>query len=298
LGCNFELHYPSLSAPLRKAVQLVYDDLRSPKRAQSKLIELLLKKGGKYHGLVGSQESLMFNVYSGVRFGPLVPDWKGISTSILIDTPPGRARSDRPGARVAFWEGMSGKRLFQGGLIALVWVSRNEVAVHLGVIASSVKDLTEHVRANKESVRLRVVFFDTKLQLRVLQDLRNPQSSRGGIRFLVESPVMFEAIRPFLEALKVEPEIVPFSRYLVHHPPGFLSSCELEPPKYARLPNFTFQLASLFPDEAEVEDLTLSVMDPHSIKHARTELRRSRLDPSQAEAVVDALTREVALIQG
>jgi len=240
----------------------------------------------------------MFNVYTGAKFVSLVPDWRGISTSMFIDTPPGRARSNKPGARVAFWEGMSGKRLFQGGLVALLWKSGNDVAVHLGVIASSVRDLTDHVRADGDRLKLRIVFFDTKLELRVLQDLRNPQNSRDGIRLLVESPVMFEAIRPFLEALKVEPELLPFSRYLVHHPPGFLGTCKVEPPKYARLPNFSFQLASLFPEEAEVEDLTLSITDPHSITHAREELRRSRLDPSQADAVVDALTREVALVQG
>jgi hypothetical protein len=272
--------------------------LKSPKRRKTKLVELLEKKGGKYNGQADSQESLMFNVYSGAKFSSLVPDWRGISTSILIDTPPGRARSDKPSARAAFWEGMSGKRLFQGGLVALVWESGNDVAVHLGVVASSVKDLTDYVKADKAHVKLRVVFFDTNLELRVLQDLRNPQNARDGVKFLVESPVMFEAIRPFLDALKVEPEILPFSQYLVHHPHDFLATCKVEPPKYARLPHFEFQLASLFPEEAEVEDLTLSVMDPHSINHARAELRKSRLDPSQADAVVDALTREVALIQG
>ena len=240
----------------------------------------------------------MFNVYSGAKFVSLVPDWRGISTSILINTPPGRARSDKPGARVSFWEGMSGKRLFQGGLIALVWDSGKDVAVHLGVVSSSLKELTDHVRQDKEHVKLRIAFFDTKLELRVLQELRNPQNSTHGIKFLVESPVMFESIRPFLEALKVEPEILPFSRYLVHHPPDFLATCKVEPPKYARLPNFAFQLASLFPAEADVQDLRLSVTDSNSIEYARAELRRSRLDPSQADAVVDALTREVALIQG
>jgi hypothetical protein len=270
--------------------------MKSPKHKKTKLADLLEKKGGKYQGHADSQESLMFNVYSGAKFVSLVPDWRGVSTSIVIDTPPGRARSVGSGARVAFWESMSGKRLFQGGLIALVWETGKDVAVHLGVVASSLKDLTDSVRREKEHVMIRVVFFDTKLELRVLQDLRNPQNSRNGVKFLVESPVMFEAIRPFLEALKVEPELLPFSRYLVHRPPGFLDTCKVEPPKYARLPNFAFQLASLFP---EVEDLTLSVMDSHSIEHARAELRaRSRLDPSQADAVVDALTREVALIQG
>ncbi len=56
-----------------------------------------------------------------------------------------------------------------------------------------------------------------------------------------------------------------------------------------------FQLASLFDAEAGVNDLTLSVMDRESVQQARTQLQeRSHLDPSQADAVVDVLTREVA----
>jgi len=48
-----------------------------------------------------------------------------------------------------------------------------------------------------------------------------------------------------------------------------------------------------------MDDLTLSVMDRELVQQARSQLReKSRLDPSQADAVVDVLTREVALIQG
>ncbi|KAG1787807.1 aconitase C-terminal domain-containing protein [Suillus variegatus] len=65
------------------------------------------------------------------------------------------------------------------------------------------------------------------------------------------------------------------------------------------MPGFAFNLSCLFPDKTDVEDLTLSATDNQSIENARAELRRgSRLDPSQADAVVDALTREVSLIQG
>ena len=241
----------------------------------------------------------MFNVYSGVRFLSLVPGWKGIATSLVIDTPPGRARADRPAQRAAFWESMSGKRLFQGGLIVLIWEFGGNISVHLGIIASSSHDLSTFVRQDKEHVQLRVVFFDTSLELRILQELRNPHSSATGIKILVESPVMFEAIRPFLEALKTEPEDIPFSRYLVLQPSERLASCALEAPRYARLPNFQFCLDSLFPKDSGVENLTLSVTDPVSIDCARKILRRkSRLDPSQADSVIDTLTREVALIQG
>ncbi|KAG2361405.1 hypothetical protein BDR07DRAFT_1472123 [Suillus spraguei] len=299
LDIQFRLLREELTAPLRQAIQLVHDDLKTQPRKKTKLADLLKNKGGKYRGQADTQDSIMFNVYTGVDFESLVPDWRGISASIVVDAPPGRARSNNSRMRTSFWEGMSGKRLSQGGLIALVWQSGNDISVHLGVIANSLQDLTEYVKRDPDRVRLRIVFFDTKLELRILQELRNPQMSGQNIKLLVESSVMFESIRPFLEALKREPELVPFSRYLVHRPPGFLNTCKVDPPRYSTMPGFAFNLSCLFPDKTDVEDLTLSVTDPQSIENARAELRRSsRLDPSQADAVVDALTREVSLIQG
>jgi len=289
------------SAPLRKAVQLVHDDLSQKQLARTKLGEILKKNGGKYCGLIDTQDSLMFNVYTGVRFVSLVPDWKGISTRVIIDVPPGRARSNHAGSRVSFWQSMGGKRLFQGGLIGLVWQSGRRTAVHLGTIVSSTKELTDYARLNPDHIALRIVFFDTKLELRILQELRNntSQNFQSDTKVLVESPVMFEAIRPFLQALQTEPEDVPFPRYLVHQPLDQLKTIDLQPPQYTRLPNFKFQLSSLFDKEAEIDDFSLSVTDQESVQRARILLReRSRLDPSQADAVVDSLTREVALIQG
>lgn len=180
------------SAPLRQAVQLVHDDLKTQSRKKTKIAELLKNKGGKYRGQADTQDSLMFNVYTGVDFVSLVPDWKGISTSIVVDAPPGRARSNNSHMRTSFWE--SGKRLSQGGLIALVWQSGNDISVHLGVIASSLKDITECVKRDPDRVKLRIIFFDTKLELRILQELRNTQTFGQNIKLLVESSVMYEAI--------------------------------------------------------------------------------------------------------
>ena len=286
------------SAPLQKAVQFIQDDLSDVQR-KTKLEEILKKGGGKYHGVSDSHDSLMFNVYTDIKFTSLVPDRRGISTSLTVDTPLGRARSVQGGARAAFWKGMSGKRLVQGGLVALVWKSGTGVSVHLGTIASSLKELTEHVQSNASRVKLRVVFFDSDIELRILSELRTGRSSFDGVKVLIESPVLFEAIRPFLEALKTEPEIIPFSRYLVFHPSDYFSTCTIDPPKYAQIPGFAFQLSSLFNPEAEADDLEMSVSDRGSVDRARTELRwSSRLDPSQADAVVAALSRELVLIQG
>lgn len=266
---------------------------------KTRLGEVLQRGGGKYHGVTDSHDSLMFNVYTDVTFKSLVPDRRGVSTSLTVGTPPGRARSAQAEARAAFWKGMSGKRLVQGGLVALVWNTNTAISVHLGTIASSLTELTEHVQSNANCVKIRIVFFDSDIELRILSELRTGRSSFDGVKVLIESPVLFEAIRPFLEALKTEPEIIPFSRYLVFHPSDYLSNCTIDPPKYARIPGFHFQLSSLFDRGVEEDDLRMSVSDKSSVDHARAELRQaSRLDPSQADAVIAALSRELVLIQG
>ncbi|KAI6157793.1 hypothetical protein BKA82DRAFT_4061548 [Pisolithus tinctorius] len=301
LDVQFRLLREELTAPLRRAVQLVYADLKFPNRSRTQLHTVLQKNGGKYVGHIDSRSSIMFNVYADANFLSVVPDHRGLSVSLTVHAPPGRASSRQQGARVTFWQGMSGKRLPQGGLIALVWedTPTKTVSVHLGVVASSIKELTDHVRTDPDRVKLRIVFFDSSVELKILQSLENRRSASGGVKMLVESPVMFEAIRPFLEALKVEPETIPLSKYLVFRPPMFLRRCFIDPPEYARFPDFAFQLASLFPDEAQVDNLKLNVNSADSIEYARAVLRdQSRLDPSQVDAIIDALTRQLALIQG
>lgn len=275
-------------------MQLVWDDLIN-KNQKTRLSDIMEKKGGKYRGVADAQNSIMFNMYTNVTFSSLFPDRRGISVGLSFDAPPGRARSPQAKARAAFWEKMSGKRLMQGGLIALIWKYGNEVNVHLGVLASSARDLGASSQKSDARVDVRVVFFDPAVEIRIFNILKDPKAQTGA-KFLVEAPVMFEAVRPFLEALQVEPEAIPFKQYLVHRPND--APVYIDPPKYAQVPGFTWQLASLFPPETGVTDLKMSVSDPDSILIARRELKRSRLDPSQAEAVVDALCREVTLIQG
>lgn len=277
-------------------MQLVREDLKAPVRVKTRLSDLIEKGGGKYRGFADGQDGIMFNVYTDVGFLSLVPDRRGISVGLSLEVPPGRARSPQGKARAAFWEGVGGKRLMQGGLVALVWKSGVEVAVHLGTLSSSLRDLTDSAKRNPDKVEVRVVFFDHTVELRILQALKRPENQRGSTKVLVEAPVMFEAIRPFLEALRVEPESIPFGRYIVHRPQNF--SYQVDPPKYALVPGFNYQLRSLFSEEAGVQDLKMSVTDPASVDVARQALRQSRLDPSQADAIVDALTRELTLIQG
>lgn len=263
----------------------------------NKLSQLIAKGGGKYRNNDG-HDGIMFNVYTNVAFSPPIAEFRGISTGISFDAPPGRARSTDSRQRAMFWEGASGKRLMQGGLIALVWGNGHQVDIHLGTLSSSLKDISSAAKSSADRVNARVVFFDPQVELRILQTFK--KAERRSSIVLVEVPVMYEAVRPFLQALRVAPETLPFGRYLAHHPISFFAPpFKIDPPQYATVPGFQYNLGCLFDAEADLEDLRLNVGDPASISIARQQLKeRSRLDPSQAESVVDCLTREVSLIQG
>ncbi len=266
----------------------------------TKLATILANQGGKYHD---SNSGVAFNVYTGVKFHSLTPDNRGLSVDISFDTPPGQARQFSARARAMFWELMGGKRMMQGGLVALIWSreSGRDIEICLGTIASSSKELAESARRRRDRVSSRIIFFDSEVEVRILNALKNSHRAQADEILLVEAPIMYEAIRPFLEALTVQPETIPFKEYLVHRSPRYFESHDVKPPRYATLSPFKYNLECLLRpgDRTAGFELAMDVTDPISVENARNTLKRgSRLDPSQVDAVVAALTREVALIQG
>lgn len=238
----------------------------------------------------------MFNVYTGVCFEDIQCDrFRGIVAGVSFDTPPGSARSDTASRRASFWEGS--KHLMQGGLVALVWCQPSSTSVHLGSITSPNKDIAQSARKHRDRIVTKIHFFESYVNVKIIEALRAKADVRESL--LIESPVMFEAIRPFLEALKREPETLPFEKYLAHPVSGHLNDISIDPPRYSLTPNYRFKLKHLLPDTHEMDDFSLRTDDPTSISTVREELKeRSRLDPSQVDAVIDTLTREVSLIQG
>ncbi|TRM69481.1 hypothetical protein BD626DRAFT_12882 [Schizophyllum amplum] len=293
---GFRLLREELTAPIRSSVRHVRTDLLTQGKTQ--LSGIQEQKGGKYRGANDEFDSVLFNVYTGVHFETLTPDRRGLAVKLGFDTPPGPARKPQAAQRTSFWQTNSGKRLMQGSLVALVWKDGSEVAVHLGIIGSSPKEISDSAQRSATRLSMKVHFFDSNLQFRILNVLKLGDTPPSNVKLLVEAPVMYEAIRPFLETLKtVEPTTIPFGQYIVHYPLGHFDNVVVPPPSYARAPGFRYKLSSLF-EEHDTVDLQLDPMDRTSVAACRRELTRSRLDPSQADAVVDALTREVALIQG
>ncbi|CAE6419735.1 unnamed protein product [Rhizoctonia solani] len=297
IDVQFRLLREELIAPIRMATQLIMSDLRKPDDATTILSKLIKDGGGRYRAPANTQESVIFSVFPNVTFQPLSLNNRGTSVGIEFDTPPGKARDKQTQPRVEYWEQVSKKRLMLGGLVALVWKDlTGSVDIYVGTVASTPRDLAEAAKKSKDRIALRVSFFDAAAELRIVQSLQNRQNH--GTKILIEAPVFYEGIRPFLEALKADPARLPFAQYLVHQSEIELQQTMIAAPLYSRTPGFSFELKNLFSSSAGVPTLRMSTTNPDSVANARNRLRNSRLDPSQAEAVIDSLTREVSLIQG
>ena len=275
------------------------------KSEKTQLESLMEKKGGAYR--TTGRDGVFFQLYTNVEFVPRPPEAtrKGVAVGLALDAPPGGTARDKDWKkRVAHWE--HSRRLQGASLVALVVVcgagANRAFRVHLGVVASHGKDIAESAKAEKDRIQVRVVFFDSDVELMALRGDRlcsgsgNGGGTRGEFAVLVDNSVMFEAVRPFLHKLQtIEPTEIPFARYIA--PGGPLDEVRVLPPKYALAPGFRFRLQCLAKPGQTIGDL--DVANPNSVRRARQELVRcSILDPSQAEAVVDTLTREVSLIQG
>jgi hypothetical protein len=206
---------------------------------------------------------------------------------------PGAPRDKDKKRRAEYWE--HSKRLQQGSLVALALISPGRFQVFLGTIVSNGLDVAESAKANESTIQLRISFFDAEIELMALrcQPISVDQST---FAVLIDNKIMFEARRPVSsDSQNVEPTSVPFSDLISHS--GNLASMPVGPPRYTRVPQFKYNLQCLARPGEIIS--SLDVNNATSVAIARQELMRSSaLDPSQVDAVIGTLSREISLIQG
>ncbi|KAF5371454.1 hypothetical protein D9757_009973 [Collybiopsis confluens] len=303
LDIQFRLLREELVAPIRESISIIQDDLntvaaRLGKRERTKvtptqLEEVIARNGGMYR--TKGHNSVMFQIYTNVEFAPLKAERRGFTVGLVLDAPPGGARSAEPSARQEYWKHAGSKRLTSGSLVALLLVRNFQVTIFLGSVVSSNSELVDSSKFYDSSVEIRINFMDPEVELMALR--RDKATvSQSQYALLIDNGVMFESIRPFLDTLQaVEPTSIQFHRYLC--PAGNLDQVQVLPPKITRSPTFKYNLECLARPGEYIHSLQAG--DQDSIRRARFQLKLSSfLDASQADAMVDALTREVALIQG
>ncbi|KZT03360.1 uncharacterized protein LAESUDRAFT_366011 [Laetiporus sulphureus 93-53] len=300
LDIQFRLLREELIATMRSSLNALHADLTimwqqsTQKRTPTKLEELLKSKGGAYR--TSGFDSVFFQLYTGVQFSPVKAERRDLTVGLAIDTPDHRsARNADAKKRYEYWE--HSKRLQSGTLVALVLVSNGSMKIYLGVITSFGKDIAESSRENAKRVQVRISFFDAEVEMFALRrEIVSVNGSTFGL--LIDNSVMYEASRPFLERLKaIEPTEIPFARYIAHN--STLDTVQLMPPRYALVPQFRYNLDCLAKPGHQGRIQALDISRTGAIDVARRQLVESSvLDPSQVEAVVNTLVREVSLIQG
>lgn len=261
------------------------------KQHSTTLEKLLTSRGGAYK--TSGINSVFFHLYTGAQFVSIRAERRNFTVGLLLDTPPGAARDESANRRVEFWE--HSKRLQHGSLVALVLISTGLSKVFLGTIISMGKDIGESARTHAEGIQLQISFFDAEIELMALRrQLISVNTSTYAV--LVDNSIMFESVHPFLRTLRsVEPTSIPFSDIISHS--GRLSSLPVGVPRYARVPRFRYNLQCLARRGTNIS--SLDVNNVTSVTLARQQLScSSTLDPSQVDALLGALTREVSLIQG
>ncbi|KAI0294246.1 hypothetical protein B0F90DRAFT_1758208 [Multifurca ochricompacta] len=298
LDIQFRLLREELIASVRLSLEEIHKDLDTmwaaktrSKKNPTKLEKLIISKGGTYR--TSGMNSVFFHLYTGARFAPVKAERRSFTIGLMLDAPPGSARDKSGKNRAEYWE--RAKRLQNGNLVALILISPGRSQVFLGTVASTGGDIGESSKADGNTIQLRVSFFDPEIELMALH--QQPITvSQTTYALLMDNSTLFESMNPFLRTLQnVEPTLIPFSHIITHS--QSLGPLPIEPPRYARVPQFKYNLQCLARVGQNIASLDANSVTSKEL--ARQELRRaSNLDPSQIDAVLDTLTREVSLIQG
>ena len=262
-------------------------------RQQTELERLLAKGGGLYRS--SGKNSVIFNLYTDVRYAQLSTRSQGFVIGLNIQCPPGSGRDPEAKKRVDYWKHAGSKKLTSGSLVALVLVSKGSSKAYLANLVSSADDIAESSKHSEDHVQVRARFFDPEVEIEALRKEKITIDANT-FAILIDNGVMFESVRPFLKTLSTtDSTSIPFGRYICAQVP--LNDVEIRPPRYATAPRFRFELQSVAKPGERIDPL--DVHNPASVAQARAQLQQSSvLDPSQADSVVDSLTREVSLIQG
>jgi len=260
-------------------------------RRLTTLEKLLASKGGAYR--TSGINSVFFYLYTGVQFAPVKAERRNFTVGLSLDAPPGGSRDQNKKKRAEYWD--HSKRLQRGSLVALVLIYPGRFQVFLGTTVSTGADIGESAKADADKIQLRISFFDAEIELMALR--RQPITINSSTyAVLLDNNIMFEAIQPFLRTLQeVEPTSIPFADTISHT--GSLNSLQVDPPRYARVPGFRYDLQCLARPGLNIPNLDIN--NETAVALARRHLvRSSELDPSQADALIETLARGVSLIQG
>lgn len=298
-----QLHLPGIDGLIDRHFRLYREEAIGEIRDAVKF-ELDRQKGsGKK--LARSDQGIRMNIYTHVSLQALHCDrWEGLGVTVSIDQPKGLQVMTAK-QRQEWWE--SNARLQAGSLVCLL-----DPAGH--VLFCTVADIDKRKKRedDEDAVRsgrnednpwldlssnprraLVTVAVADERDLPTMADYFSGRKSSLRMTLLEFPKTLLQAFYPTLAALQsmLGKENLPFADFLV---PSEEVSGEVEvgPPTYSQQRSFQFDLSCLMTNQ---KPLALSPNVPFDID---TLTKGSTLDVKQAEALVHALTRRLALCQG
>ena len=229
------------------------------------------------------------------RFGTVI--------HIKGDAPPGQARGRNA---MDYWK--QGKKLGSGSLVATITKRPGQPAeASLAIVAfcESIhcwwrrrwlipaapagpsflprnrddRDEPNYRRSDQHTLHFGISFIESQHAFDAASALRKTQHAEGEIKILVESPILWEAVRPFLEALqKIDPIRLSMVDYVRQAVP---LKTDIGAPAYSLQPGFKWRLGTLLKQPgAAIDAFTMDPRDEDSIKMARLRLaEEGKLDP-------------------
>ncbi|RIA86082.1 hypothetical protein C1645_780424 [Glomus cerebriforme] len=303
LDMQFRLLREDMLNPIRLGISRFLMDLDKNKSQVKKLRE----EGGRFRYDKGDISGDL-NVYANIRFVSInVHKYRGFISRVAFTPPKIKSAKDEKN-RLHYWE--RSKKLMSGSLICVLWQNENSLnnnetnpmpthSLYFGVVVEKNEKLLS--RYETEAM-IDVHFIESSIYPIVLEDISMGRNHPARIkRFMVESTgVYFESYNHILKTLQAtNPSDVPFRQYLISSLERSRQITRVATPLYTRAPRFHFDLSILLKNP--YDSLFLNVQDDTSRENAIKKLTIpdvSTLDETQARALVDALSREIALIEG
>ncbi|RIA98473.1 hypothetical protein C1645_870713 [Glomus cerebriforme] len=293
LDIQFRLLREDMLNPIRGGIinflAELYDHSSSNKK-NSKL-EKILNEGGRFTYNNNITDNGDLQVYKDIKFVDVtcnVP--KGLVCTLKFTPPPNFRNST--------------KKLVNDNLIAILLpnqdLNSDSYSIYFGVIMS------------RNGARVDIKFNNPSIYPIALNEILNHEKNKEKKAkiFMVESTsVYLEAYQHILKNLQIaRPSSLPFEKYLapkLDDREGKGKKITIGKPMYTRVPGFKFDLSVLSKYKQNLKLNVASTYDEvakNIIKYSNIskpkDVPQYGLDKTQAEALIFALTREIALIEG
>ncbi|GBC28104.1 uncharacterized protein OCT59_008525 [Rhizophagus irregularis] len=288
---------------------LINDWSSSNKNRELKNIQ---EKGGRFR----YDNTSDLQVYTGIQFVDIVCNRrKGFSCTLRFTPLNVRSARNLEG-RIEYWRKC--KKLQVGSLVTLLLPNRDIIqaqsnnfvngnvnnsdlySLYFGVVVTR----KEEDLADYDHATIGINFIDSSIYPIALDEILNRDKiTKKSLekRFMLESTGVY--LETYIHTLKTlqsaNPSLLPFEKYLAPDLDDLNreSEIEVDNPFYTRAPEFQFDLSVLCKNKEQ--SLKLNVADASTHDEVAINVANySKLDETQAKALIFALTREIALIEG